>query len=244
MRMVIELAGIPMEVECRHEANRTFMKDYLSSRAPQISIIPTEKDFDDTAERLRSRNVQDGCPDIRYSDVFVENCTLHRLIVQQLVSCGVLLMHGSALCMDGRAYIFSAPSGTGKSTHARLWREVFGERVWMINDDKPLLRFSEQGVDVWGSPWDGKHRLSRNASASLQAVIFLRRGMENRIRPMTAVDAFPFLLSQTYSSDDMQTMEKIAGMQQILLRQIRFYRLECNMEPEAAMTAWKGVRGE
>ena len=114
----------------------------------------------------------------------------------------------------------------------------------LVNDDKPLLRFSEQGVDVWGSPWDGKHRLSRNASASLQAVIFLRRGMENRIRPMTAVDAFPFLLSQTYSSDDMQTMEKIAGMQQILLRQIRFYRLECNMEPEAAMTAWKGVRGE
>lgn len=233
-----------MEVEYRHEVNRTFMKDYLSSRAPQISIVPSEKDFSDAAELLRAKSVQDGEPDARYSDDFVENCAIHGLIVQQLVSCGVLLMHGSALCMDGRAYIFSAPSGTGKSTHARLWREVFGERVWMINDDKPLLRFSEQGVDVWGSPWDGKHRLSRNASASLQAVIFLRRGMENRIRPMTAVDAFPFLLSQTYSSDDMQTMEKIAGMQQILLRQIRFYRLECNMEPEAAMTAWKGVRGE
>ena len=233
-----------MEVEYRHEVNRTFMKDYLSSRAPQISIVPSEKDFSDAAELLRAKSVQDGEPDARYSDDFVENCAIHGLIVQQLVSCGVLLMHGSALCMDGRAYIFSAPSGTGKSTHARLWREVFGDRVWMINDDKPLLRFSEQGVDVWGSPWDGKHRLSRNASASLQAVIFLRRGMENRIRPMTAVDAFPFLLSQTYSSDDMQTMEKIAGMQQILLRQIRFYRLECNMEPEAAMTAWKGVRGE
>ena len=244
MRMVVELAGIPMEVEYRHEVNRTFMKDYLSSRAPQISIVPSEKDFSDAAELLRAKSVQDGEPDARYSDDFVENCAIHGLIVQQLVSCGVLLMHGSALCMDGRAYIFSAPSGTGKSTHARLWREVFGDRVWMINDDKPLLRFSEQGVDVWGSPWDGKHRLSRNASASLQAVIFLRRGMENRIRPMTAVDAFPFLLSQTYSSDDMQTMEKIAGMQQILLRQIRFYRLECNMEPEAAMTAWKGVRGE
>ena len=233
-----------MEVEYRHEVNRTFMKDYLSSRAPQISIVPSEKDFSDAAELLRAKSVQDGEPDARYSGDFVENCAIHGLIVQQLVSCGVLLMHGSALCMDGRAYIFSAPSGTGKSTHARLWREVFGERVWMINDDKPLLRFRENGVDVWGSPWDGKHRLSRNASASLQAVIFLRRGMENRIRPMTAVDAFPFLLSQPYSSDDMQTMEKIAGMQQILLRQIRFYRLECNMEPEAAMTAWKGVRGE
>ena len=244
MRMVIELAGIPMEVECRHEANRTFMKDYLSSRAPQISIVPSEKDFSDAAELLRAKSVQDGEPDARYSDDFVENCAIHGLIVQQLVSCGVLLMHGSALCMDGRAYIFSAPSGTGKSTHARLWREMFGERVWMINDDKPLLRFRENGVDVWGSPWDGKHRLSRNASAPLQAVVFLRRAAENRIRPMTAVEAFPFLLSQTYSSEDMQTMEKIAGMQQILLRQIRFYRLECNMEPEAAMTAWEGVRDE
>ena len=83
--------------------------------------------------------------------------------------------------MDGAAYLFTAPSGTGKSTHTRLWREVFGDRVWMINDDKPMLRISENLVTAYGTPWNGKHHISRNASAPLKAIVQLNRGKENII---------------------------------------------------------------
>lgn len=95
------------------------------------------------------------------------------MLAAALLYYNILLMHGSALCMDGEAYIFAAPSGTGKSTHARLWREVFGDRVWMINDDKPLVRVEEERAFVFGSPWCGKHKLGCNGSARLKAVVEL-----------------------------------------------------------------------
>ena len=113
---------------------------------------------------------------------------LHALLAEKLVAYGALLMHGSALCMDGNAYIFTAKSGTGKSTHARLWREAFGDRVWMINDDKPMIRVDE--MRVYGTPWDGKHHLSRNASAPLKAIVKLERAEENRVAPLAKADAF------------------------------------------------------
>ena len=78
--------------------------------------------------------------------------------------------------MDGEAYIFTAVSGTGKSTHAMLWREVFGERVRMINDDKPLIRITPEGkAVVYGTPWDGKHHLSKNSAFPLKAICWLTR---------------------------------------------------------------------
>ena len=66
--------------------------------------------------------------------------------------------------------MFTAPSGTGKSTHARLWREAFGERVVMINDDKPLLLVRPEGVTVYGTPFRGKHGLGGDRSAPLRAI--------------------------------------------------------------------------
>ena len=78
--------------------------------------------------------------------------------------------------MDGQAVLFTAKSGTGKSTHTKLWRDLFGERAVMVNDDKPLLRILKDGVLVCGTPWDGKHRLSTNCALPLKAICILERG--------------------------------------------------------------------
>ncbi len=84
-------------------------------------------------------------------------------------SYDTVLFHGSALAIDGDGYLFTAKSGTGKSTHTRLWRERFGDRVVMINDDKPLLHIDAGSVIAYGTPWNGKHRLGTNASVPLRA---------------------------------------------------------------------------
>jgi serine kinase of HPr protein (carbohydrate metabolism regulator) len=101
-----------------------------------------------------------------------------------------LRIHASAVEVDGKAYLFSANSGTGKSTHTRLWREVFGDRAVMVNDDKPFLRMTEGAVMVYGSPWNGKHGLGCNLSVPLKAVCILERGEENRIEKISAKQAF------------------------------------------------------
>ena len=140
-----------------------------------------------------------------YDGVYLENMSIQNILSKRLLDYNVLLLHGSALCMDGEAYIFTAPSGTGKSTHVRYWRETFGDRVWMINDDKPMIRMENGKATVYGTPWDGKHHLSRNASAPLKAVVWLKRDKENHIeRLQIAADV----------KEILQTLRKINALEE------------------------------
>lgn len=240
----IELAGIPIGIQCRFEINKRFLKDYITEKEPLFCIAPTDEDLLRSQEENRRQDKADGHPFYERSEASLENTAIHRLLAEKLTEYSVLLMHGSALSLDGEGYLFTAPSGTGKSTHARLWREAFGDRVVMINDDKPMLRIRNDGVFVYGTPWDGKHDLSCNTSAPLRAIISLNRGETNRIEPMRKADAFPILIRQAFASKDPKTMTRIVAMEQQILEQVRFYELFCNMEPDAAQTAYEGMKKE
>ena len=241
MSFCIELAGVPVEIRCRFESNRAFLKDYLTEKEPVLIIEPTADDLARMQDDFDRMDEADGVPRHRRTDEFLENNAIHSLLAEKLAESGVLLMHGSALCMDGEAIIFTAKSGTGKSTHARLWREVFGDRVWMINDDKPMLRIDDTGVTVYGTPWDGKHHLSRNASAKLRAIVNLTRDESNHIEPMSRADAFPVLMKQCFGPKNPVTMARVMELEKRLLRAVDFYTLGCNMLPEAAWVAWEGM---
>ncbi|MBR2781520.1 MAG: hypothetical protein IKD81_08945 [Eubacteriaceae bacterium] len=238
---VVELAGVPCRIKCRFTANRDFLKDYLSERAPLFTVEPTDEDLRRMQTNFDLMNEAGGIPARSYSDRFLENNAIHELIAEKMTKHGVLLMHGSALCMDGEGYIFTAASGTGKSTHVRLWRELFGDRVTMINDDKPLIRIAGGTPTVYGTPWDGKHHLSSNASAPLKAVIWLTRDETNHIERMGKAEAFPVIIKQIYRSSDPARMTRIMELEKVLLYSVDLYRLGCNMSPEAAMTAWRGM---
>ena len=237
----IMLAEVPVRIRCAHRETAAFFRPYLSEAEERFTVEPTEADLLRMRRDLIRAAEKEGRANAAFSDAFLERDAIHALLAEGLVDHGVLLMHGSALCMDGQAYLFTAPSGTGKSTHARLWREAFGERVWMINDDKPMLRITPEGVTVWGTPWDGKHRLSRNAGAPLKAVAELKRDADNHIEPMTKADAFLLLRRQAYSSADPAVAARILALENRLLDAAEFYTLGCNMEPEAALAAWKGM---
>lgn len=237
----VELADVPIGIRCRHEVNKTFLRKYLTEKTPLFSIEPTDDDLRRSQEEFEILDETSGREKIIRPDSFLENIAIHRLLAERLTEYDVLLMHGSALCMDGQAYLFTAPSGTGKSTHARLWRELFGDRVWMVNDDKPMLRIGETGVRVYGTPWDGKHSLSRNASAPLRAIALLERGERNSIEPMQKAEAFLVLIQQAFSSRDPAIMQRITALEKRILDCVDVYRLRCNMEPEAARIAYEGM---
>jgi len=226
----IELAGIPIEV--RSQYNSDFLQKFTTNRQPLLKVEPGEEDLDRMRKALRGS----------YSPSYVENNALHALLAAALLDYDTLLMHGSALCMDGEAYIFAAPSGTGKSTHARLWREVFGDRVWMINDDKPLVRVEEERAVVFGSPWCGKHKLGCNGSARLKAVVELTRDSRNHIEAVE--EPFPCLMQHVWRPENRSLMQKVLGLEKRLIGQVAFYRMGCNTEPEAALTAWEGMRSD
>ncbi len=237
-----KLADVPVLIRCRFEKNRNYFRDYLCEEDPRICVQPTDADLERIRSSLEPTCETDSDTASPLKDVFLENLAIHSLLSEKLVAENVLLMHGSAVCMDGETVIFTAKSGTGKSTHAKLWREVFGERVIMINDDKPFLRI-DGGVTVYGSPWGGKHRLSRNISAPLKAIVKLERDAENRIEPMSRADAFPVLMEQSFSSKDPATRIRIFKLENELLSAVAFYDLKCNMDPEAARVACEGIFG-
>ena len=226
----IELAGIPIEVRSQYHSD--FLREFVTNKLPLLKVEPGEEDLN------RIRKTLQGS----YPPSFVENIALHALLASALLDHNILLMHGSALCMDGEAYILAAPSGTGKSTHARLWRETFGDRVWMINDDKPLIRVEKEGAVVYGSPWRGKHKLGCNGSARLKAIVELTRDSRNHIEALK--EPFPHLVQHVWRPDDRDKMKKVLELEKRLIGQAAFYRLGCNTEPEAALVAWQGMHAD
>lgn len=146
-----------------------------------------------------------------------------------------MVLHGSALALDGNGVIFSAPSGTGKSTHAALWRALYGDRVVMLNDDKPAIRFNDlhQPI-VYGTPWSGKTDLNSNASAPLRGIVFLQRGEVNDIRRLSATEGLLYMnreLSMPYH--DAALGERLLDTAMRLLQAVPAYLLTCTISEEA-----------
>ena len=243
MTFNIELAGIPIQICCKYKINKDFFVEYLTDRQPELTVIPAEEDIQRTKRVLEQMAEREGMQYSWFSDsCYLENNTIHALISEKLVPYNTLLFHGSALCMDGEAVIFTAPSGTGKSTQARFWRELFGRRVQMINDDKPLIRTEDNKIIVYGSPWNGKHSLSSNISAPLKAILLVTRSDKNRLEPLSRADAFETMIRQGYISENPETRLKILSMERLISETVPFYRMYCNLEREAAQTAWAGIQ--
>ena len=177
-----------------------------------------------------------------FSDAYREGLAVCRRISEYMPSCDTFLFHASAIAVDGRAYLFAAASGTGKSTHARLWRELLGERAVMINDDKPFVRITPHHAVVYGSPWNGKHRLGVNICVPLKAVCILERSDKNHICRVSPGEAYPVLLQQVYRPQDPEMMKRTLQLIDRLTKLTEFYRLGCNMDPEAARLSFETMK--
>lgn len=163
---------------------------------------------------------------------------------RQLLRYDGLMIHASAVVVDGRAYLFSAPSGTGKSTHTALWRQVFGDRAVILNDDKPAVRLENGTFYAYGTPWSGKTDQNRNLRVPLAGVCVLARGEENRIAPYGGAAAFHDLLRQTVRPRDPAAATAMMNLLPRLIDTVPVWRMECNMDPEAARVAYAAMAGD
>ena len=217
-------------------------REYELTGVPDLCVRTEQKDIDAERAAVAETGMTDGQTVTAWSDAYLETLAVYRQIAERMTDYDTLLFHGSAIAVDGQGYLFTAPSGTGKSTHARLWRELLGDRAVMVNDDKPLLRVTESGVTVYGTPWNGKHRLGSNIAVPLRAVCELARAEENSIAEISAREAVPTLLRQCYRPSDPAAMQKTLALLDRMTKCLRFYRLRCNMEPDAARVSWEAMR--
>lgn len=246
---ILKLADRYISINHQYDYLEKFCEGYIITEKHitgkiDFSVEVNQQDIEFEREKSAKENEMEGIPVIHYPEKYLETLSVYRKIAEKMPEYDTILFHGSVIAVDQRGYLFTAKSGTGKSTHTRLWREYFGERAVMVNDDKPLLRITERGVIAYGTPWNGKHRLGKNLSVPLDCICALERGRENTIKRVQKNEIYPMIVQQTYRCSDMEKMGKTLSLIDKLTRQIRFYKLSCNMEQEAAKIAYEGMQKE
>lgn len=245
MKAVYEIAGKRIEINSLYEEVHTLCRDYrCQTELPiEVSVCTQEADILFERERMHRTNQPENRAELPYPDSYLETLAVYRRLAEGLIDHKRLLFHGSVIAVDGQGYLFTARSGTGKSTHTRLWREQFGDRAVMINDDKPLLEITEQGVLIYGTPWAGKHNLNTNTSVPLKAICVLSRDETNHIEKVEARKVYGMLLQQVYRPVSPIAMQETMKLLDLLMERVAFYELGCNMDPEAAVVAYEGMNG-
>lgn len=238
------IADTNIEVCSLFEGVHSLCKGYETSDKPDFIVTISADDI--TYERMRSasQDIKEGHEVINYSDSYLETLAVYRKIAEKIIEDDKILFHGSVVAVDGEGYLFTAKSGTGKSTHTRLWREYFGERAVMVNDDKPLLMISDTGVTAYGTPWNGKHRLGENIAVPLKAICVLKRDKENHIEKVgNRSSVYPLILQQAYRPANAQKTAKLLTLIEKLMNNVPLYVLGCNMDISAAETSYNAMKG-
>lgn len=234
----LEIAGQVGQVEPLFESTRLYFANYLTDKPPDFAYRVTGEDLQFEQQALRREAEAEGMRIRVFTDPFLERVAIQRRFAEHLLTRDTLLLHGSVVAVDGNGYLFTASCGTGKSTHTRLWMKMFGSRAVMINDDKPFLRLTPEGVLVCGSPWSGKHGLETNVTVPLKGICLLNRGQENRIVPMESRDALPMLLRQSYAPLAQADFTHYHVLVTRLSETVPLWHMFCNKEPQAALVAF------
>ena len=156
-----------------------------------------------------------------------------------LLRFGGFMLHSSAVEVDGRAYLFSAPSGTGKSTHTSLWLKLFGDRARIINDDKPAIRVIDGKAYAYGTPWSGKSDLNINGAFPIAGICVLSRSESNFIEPLDEGTAVFSILNQTIRPKNPAYMNSLLTLLDKVIAAVPVWKMGCNISLEAAELAYK-----
>ena len=238
----MKIAGHTARVQTLFESTPQYFRAYLTDEPPTLFFTVTREELTAEQNRLKEEAIREGMRTRVFPDPFLERSVLQQKFAQALLPHDILLLHGSTVAAEGKAYLFTAKCGTGKSTHTRLWRQLLGDRAVMVNDDKPFLRFAPEGVLACGSPWSGKHGLDSNITVPLGGICILERGSENRIRPMSAHEALPFLLTQCDPPEDAAQLPQYHRLMEELVGRVPLWHMQCTKDLSAAQTAFDAMK--
>lgn len=171
----------------------------------------------------------------------IEYIFLGQMFYRKILRFGGILLHSSAVVKDGVAYLFSAPSGTGKSTHTSLWLKKFDD-AYILNDDKPAILFIDNKLYASGTPFSGKCDLSKNEIVPLQGICFIERSENNWIKPLDKKQAIFEILNQTeripYQEDTLLILDLIDKV----VSNAKIYKMGCNISSEAVDTSYNEMK--
>lgn len=162
---------------------------------------------------------------------------------KELLKFGGILLHSSCVVKDNFAYLFSAPSGTGKSTHTSLWLKKFSDAK-ILNDDKPALIFKEGKLYACGTPFSGKTDLNLNEIYPVKGIAFLERSKDNWIKKMDNQKAIYSILNQTIRPDSADIMDKAISIIEKIVKSTNIYSFGCNISIDSVSVSYEAMNCE
>ena len=231
-----KIADVVFTAQIKYQYTYNVCKDYLYDGDEPSAFFAEVTEDDISAELVNAPE---------FPRPYAESLALFRKLCEYCLNkANGLIFHSSAIMVDGQAYLFTAPSGTGKSTHTRLWRELLGERAVMINDDKPIVRFIDGDFYVYGTPWRGKHQIGTNTRAKIKAICKIYQAKENVIREMSPMQMFITILDQTVRPKEEKEMDKLLTLLDKMVKSVKLYELGCNISREAAQLSIRTLTGK
>ncbi len=229
----LKLADFRVLMESRYDFLQKQCADYLADFPPseaEITVSVTKAELE--KELNQSREAE-----INASAAYAESVCLYRNLCLQLPMRSAMLMHAAVISDGEHAFAFTAPSGTGKSTHISRWRRAFGDTISVINGDKPILRLIDGVWWAYGTPWCGKEGWNTNTAKPLTALCFLSRGEENRINRIPPQHAVPALMHQIILPQNPMDAKAQMALLDHLVTHVPLYSLACNVSEDAARVA-------
>lgn len=229
---VYKIAGLNVGYEPQYSLLRTRSEKYITDEKADFNIGFTE-DLMESQLDLYNREV---------SEAEIEYLWMGTAFNVKLLEYNGMFLHSSTVVVDGVAYSFSAPCGTGKSTHTSLWLKHLGDRAFILNDDKAAYRLLDGKYYAFGTPFSGKHDINVNTSAELGGICFIEQAEENSIERMDIDSAVPLIFSQTLRPSNVKRTMMLCDFIDELIRKVPVYKLKCNMDIEAAQIAFKTMK--
>ncbi len=232
-----KIADIVFSADIRYKYTYNIMQEFLADDSEESLFMFEITDEDIEHEKSLSP--------YSLNEAMYESTAVYRKYIYRVMrDYDAFFFHCSSIAVDGKAIMFTAKSGTGKSTHRNLWVKNFDGKVTVINDDKPIIRKVDGTFFVYGTPWKGKEGLGANIRVPAHALCFLSRSETNSIGPIDTADVIAKALNQTVRPKEPELMSNLLELLDGFITQVNCYDLRVNMDDEAAITAYNTIIGE
>lgn len=226
-KLDIILSDLKVNIEHKYDYMTEFCKDYVA----QFDAADIVAKVDDDAI-AKEKAMVPGAP--------IESCEslcIYRAIAEKLPEFNRFVFHGAAIEYENVTYLFTAPSGTGKTTHINLWSKYLGDKVKIINGDKPIIGIDDS-ITVYGTPWAGKEGYQRNAKAPLKAICILKQSKTNSIVRLNSSEAINHLMRQVYIPRSAVALSSTLALLGAMIEKTPVYELSCDISKEAFDTSF------
>lgn len=232
MMNTYKICGLVVNAEFKYPISINRAKKYLIEPSDSCDIcVPYDPDALDKLQKEAPHLDLAECEIIHTCSAFY----------RQLLKFNGFMLHSSGVVVDNKAYLFSASSGTGKSTHTTQWLKLFGDKAFIINDDKPAIKIEDDNIYVYGTPWSGKSDLNINVKVPLQGICVLERSVNNFIEPLDNGTAIYKIMNQTLRPQNADVMDQLLQMLDRVITDVPIWRMGCNISTEAAQMAYDAM---